>query len=61
METTKDKLLKLWQQAKDEGAWSFFGGVFTVDGQKWQVIPEGRAWVDGKLVNKEPIFVKVIE
>lgn len=61
METTKAKLLKLWQEAKDEGAWSFFGGVFTVDGQKWQVIPEGRAWVDGKLVNKEPIFVKVIE
>ena len=61
METTKDKLLKLWQESKDEGAWPFFGGVFTVDGQKWQVVPEGRAWENGKLVNKEPIFVKVIE
>ena len=43
-EETKSKLLELWQQAKDEGAWSVFGGTFTVDGQDWQVIPEGRAW-----------------
>lgn len=57
-EETKSKLLELWQQAKDEGAWSFFGGVFTVDGQKWQVVPEGTAWENGKLVTKEPRFLK---
>jgi predicted NUDIX family NTP pyrophosphohydrolase len=58
METTKAKLLKLWNESKDEGAWSVFGGVFTVDNQKWQVVPEGKAWVDGKLVTKEPRFLK---
>ena len=58
METTKSKLLKLWNESKDEGTWSVFGGVFTVDNQKWQVVPEGRAWVDGKLVTKEPRFLK---
>lgn len=57
-EDTKVKLLKLWQEAKDEGAWSFFGGVFTVDGQEWQVIPESRTWENGKLVTKEPRFLK---
>ena len=58
METTKDKWLKLWQESKDEGAWSFFGGVFTVDGQDWQVVQEGRAWENGKLITKEPRFLK---
>ena len=41
-EETKSKLLKLWNESKDKGTWSFFGGTFTVDGQKWQVIPEGK-------------------
>ena len=58
METTKSKLLKLWNESKDEETWSVFGGVFTVDNQKWQVVPEGRAWVNGKLVTKEPRFLK---
>ena len=58
-EDTKAKLLKLWNESKDKGTWSFFGGVFTVDNQKWQVIPAGAAWVkDGKLVNREPRFLK---
>ena len=58
-EDTKSKLLELWEESKDEGTWSVFGGTFTVDGQKWQVIPEGKAWVkNGKLVNKEPRFLK---
>ena len=58
-EDTKAKLLKLWNESKDKGTLSFFGGTFTVDGQKWQVIPEGTAWVkNGKLVNKEPRFLK---
>ena len=58
-EETKAKLLKIWNESKDKETWSFFGGVFTEDGQKWQVIPEGKAWVkNGKLVNKEPRFLK---
>ena len=58
-EETKAKLLKIWNESKDKETWSFFGGVFTVDGQKWQVIPEGKAWVkNGKLVTKEPRFLK---
>ena len=58
-EETKAKLLKLWNESKDKETWSFFGGVFTVDGQDWQVIPEGKAWVkNGKLVTKEPSFLK---
>jgi len=58
-EETKVKLLKMWEESKDKGTWSFFGGTFTLDGQTWQVIPEGKAWVkDGKLVNREPRFLK---
>ena len=58
-EETKAKLLKIWNESKDKGTWSFFGGTFTVDGQKWQVIPDYSAWVkNGKLVAKEPRFSK---
>ena len=57
-EDTKAKLLRLWKQTVDKGTWSIFGGVFTVDGQKWQVVPEGTAWENGKLVTKEPRFLK---
>jgi hypothetical protein len=57
-EDTKVKLLKLWQESKAKGTWSFFGGTFTVDGQTWQVVPEGTAWENGKLVTKEPRFLK---
>ena len=48
-EDTKVKLLELWEESKDEGTWSVFGGTFTVDGQDWQVIPGGRTWENGNL------------
>ena len=57
-EDTKVKLLELWEESKDEGTWSVFGGTFTVDGQYWQLIPEGRTWENGKLVTKKPRFLK---
>ena len=57
-EETKLKLLELWEESKDEGTWSVFGGTFTVDGQDWQVVPMGMTWKNGKLVNKEPRFLK---
>ena len=57
-EDTKVKLLKLWQESKDEGAWSIFGGTFTVDGPEWQVVPMGKTWKNGSLVTKEPRFLK---
>lgn len=57
-EDTKVKLLKLWNESKDEGTWSVFGGVFTVDNQKWQVVPIGKTWKNGNLVTKEPRFLK---
>lgn len=57
-EQTKSKLLELWQQAKDEGAWSVFGGTFTVDGQDWQVVPMGKTWIDGNFVDQKPKFLK---
>lgn len=57
-EETKSKLLELWQEAKDEGAWSVFGGVFTVDGHKWQVVPMGKTWKNGNYVDQKPRFLK---
>ena len=57
-EETKLKLLELWEESKDEGTWSIFGGTFTVDGQEWQVVPGGRAWENGKLITKQPRFLK---
>ena len=57
-EDTKVKLLELWEESKDEGAWSIFGGTFTVDGQEWQVVPMGKTWKNGNLVVKEPRFLK---
>ena len=57
-EDTKAKLLELWQESKDEGTWSIFGGTFTVDGQEWQVVPMGKTWENGNLVTKKPRFLK---
>lgn len=57
-EETKVKLLELWQESKDEGAWSIFGGTFMVNGEEWQVVPMGKTWENGKLVTKQPRFLK---
>lgn len=57
-EETKDRLLRLWQQTVDKGTWSIFGGVFTVDNERWQVVPMGGTWENGTYVVKAPRFLK---
>lgn len=57
-EETKDRLMRLWKQCVDKGTWTIFGGIFTIDNERWQVIPQGKVWENGKLVQKEPRFLK---
>lgn len=58
MTELEDRLMRLWEQLKTKGTWTIFGGVFTVDNQRWQVVPMGKTWVDGNYVDQKPRFLK---
>jgi len=58
MTELEDRLMWLWEQQKSTGTWNIFGGVFTVDNQRWQVVPMGKTWVDGNFVDQKPKFLK---
>jgi hypothetical protein len=50
MTEVEDRLMVEWKMLQGTQLWSFFGGVITLDGQRWQVIPMG---------DDKPVFKKL--